>query len=221
VVSPPAVAASPTGQPPRPVPRSDPATSGFPDRDQLVQAWGDHVIGRLRPKAKALYQAGRFMGASEGRTEFGLPNEIHRTRCQELRPEVEQALSDHFGCPIGLDLVVDPGAVGHPVIPAGDRADRADPAPAPAGERSEGGGARAARVGPGQKRGARAAAKPSGRPGPEAAPIDEASPVHDDDPDGMDDLSSFDESQLGDVAVVDNSAQSRVLQAFPGAEEVT
>jgi hypothetical protein len=30
----------------------------------------------------------------------------------------------------------------------------------------------------------------------------------------------FDESQLGEVADVDNSAQARVLEAFPGAEEV-
>ncbi len=37
----------------------------------------------------------------------------------------------------------------------------------------------------------------------------------------VEDLSPFDESELGEVAVIDNSAQSRVLQAFPGAEEVT
>jgi hypothetical protein len=34
------------------------------------------------------------------------------------------------------------------------------------------------------------------------------------------DFSAFDESQLGDVADVDNSPEARVLQAFPGAEEV-
>ncbi len=36
-----------------------------------------------------------------------------------------------------------------------------------------------------------------------------------------DDLSAFDESQFGEVADVDNSAQARILQAFPGAEEVS
>ena len=36
----------------------------------------------------------------------------------------------------------------------------------------------------------------------------------------IEDLSAFDESELGEVADVDNSAESRVLQAFPGAEEV-
>jgi len=34
------------------------------------------------------------------------------------------------------------------------------------------------------------------------------------------DFSAFDESELGEVADVDNSPAARVLQAFPGAEEV-
>jgi hypothetical protein len=40
------------------------------------------------------------------------------------------------------------------------------------------------------------------------------------DPDESEALSAFEESELGEVADVDNSAQARVLQAFPGAEEV-
>ena len=39
-------------------------------------------------------------------------------------------------------------------------------------------------------------------------------------PDDLEDLSAFDESQLGEVADFDNSVESRVLKAFPGAEEV-
>ncbi len=75
-----------------------------------MQAWGDHVIGRLRPKAKALFQAGRFVGVEGERAVFGLPNEIHRNRCEEVRGEIEAALSEQFGRPVGLELVVDPGA---------------------------------------------------------------------------------------------------------------
>ncbi|HEV3282005.1 MAG TPA: DNA polymerase III subunit gamma/tau [Acidimicrobiales bacterium] len=220
---PPAVDGPPTGQPTGPASGSGSPMGGFPDRDQLVQAWGDHIIGRLRPKAKALFQAGRFMGASEGRAEFGLPNEIHRTRCEELRPEVEQALSDHFSCPVGLDLVVDPGAEGHPLTAAADRATREDRASAEESTGPDGGSARPAQAGPGGKRRTRSSAAGTGGPPRSEAPgIDDVPPVRgDDDPEGVEDLSSFDESQLGDVAVVDNSAQSRVLQAFPGAEEVT
>ena len=36
----------------------------------------------------------------------------------------------------------------------------------------------------------------------------------------VEDLSTFDEAEMGEVADVDNSAETRVLQAFPGAEEV-
>lgn len=34
------------------------------------------------------------------------------------------------------------------------------------------------------------------------------------------DFSALDESELGEVADIDNSPAARVLQAFPGAEEV-
>ena len=82
----------------------------MPTRDQLVQAWGDHIIGRLRPKAKALFQAGRFVAVEDDRAVFGLPNEIHRNRCEEVRGEIEAALADHFDRPVKLVLVVDAGA---------------------------------------------------------------------------------------------------------------
>jgi hypothetical protein len=43
---------------------------------------------------------------------------------------------------------------------------------------------------------------------------------HGDGEDGHEDPVVFDESELGAIADVDNSAETRVLQAFPGAEEV-
>jgi DNA polymerase-3 subunit gamma/tau len=147
------------------------ASRPFPSRDELVQAWGDHVIGRLRPKAKALFQAGRFVSAEGGRAQFGLPNDIHRNRCEDMRPEVEAALADQFGRPIPLVLVVD-GAPGAPVEPTDD--------------------------GP--------------EPNPPAPPV--ASDPHDDE-----DLAVFEADDL-QVAEIDNSAEARLLQAFPGAEEV-
>ena len=130
------------------VPAPPAATGPFPTRDQLVQAWGDHVIGRLRPKAKALFQAGRFVGVEGDRAVFGLPNETHRSRCEEVRGEIEAALSEQFGLPVGLDLVVDPGAEPPRTregVPTADRAaaptgrgrgsdpSAADPAAAPTG----------------------------------------------------------------------------------------
>ena len=188
----------PADQPPtaEPPPAASPATDtpspapAFPTRDQLVQAWGDHILGQLRPKAKALYQAGRFIGVEKGRAVFGLPNEIHRKRCEDIRSDVEPTLTEFFGQPIVLSLVVDGSAA--PPSPAPDP----DPAGSPSGA-SEG-------------------AAPMGRP-TVAAPAPAVSPSV---PDDTEDLSAFDEDQLGDVATEDHSAQARVLLAFPGAEEV-
>jgi hypothetical protein len=158
-----------------------------------VQAWGDHVIGGLRPKAKALFQAGRFVGVEDDKAVFGLPNEIHRTRCEEVRGEIESALSGHFGREVGLVLIVDSGT------PPG----ASDPTPPP-----DVGSSPASRPGP---------------PDPGTPPrVSTPSPDHPEGgaTDGIDDLGVFDESELGEIAQVDNSATSRVLQAFPGAEEV-
>ncbi|HUD17667.1 MAG TPA: DNA polymerase III subunit gamma/tau, partial [Acidimicrobiales bacterium] len=113
--APPPVDAAPSSPAPSPAvtpPVVDGDVAGsapFPSRDQLVQAWGDHVIGGLRPKAKALFQAGRFVGVEDDKAVFGLPNEIHRTRCEEVRGEIEAALSGHFGRQVGLVLIVDSG----------------------------------------------------------------------------------------------------------------
>ncbi len=201
--SPPPTAAVPT--PGREAPIGS-APGPFPSRDELVQAWGDHIIGRLRPKAKALFQAGRFVGVEGDRAVFGLPNEIHRTRCMEVQAEIEAALSGHFGRPVGLELVVDAGAVA-----AAGEGDRSVPDPGPGGSGappSDGSPVVRDRV-PSTGPGGRATRRP-------AQPVG----VADDGVDEAEDLSAFDEAELGEVADIDNSAEARVLQAFPGAEEI-
>ena len=178
------------------------ATVPFPTRDQLVQVWGDHIIVGLRPKAKALFQAGRFVGVEDDRAVFGLPNEIHRRRCEEIHEEIEAALSDHFGRPVGLTLVVDPGAGSW-------------------SEPEEGGSPSGAPTGAPTTRSSGPATPATGQaPAPAARPPAPA-PDHDGQPDSdpAEDLADFDETEL-EIAEVDNSAEARVLQAFPGAEEV-
>ena len=173
------------------------ATGGLPSRDELVQAWGDHVISTLRPKAKALFQAGRFVGVESDHAVYGLPNETHRTRCEDMRGEVEGALANHFGRPIPLVLITDPGsdsALDRPVPPAGSAA------PVPSSEGGAGSASRAGRA-------------PRARPGG-------ARPTTADANEEEDESVYFDESQLGDVADVGNLAEARLLEAFPGAEEV-
>ncbi len=173
-----------------------PATGGtsevpFPTRDELVTAWGDHILGRLRPKPKALFQAGRFVGVEGEEAIYGLPNDSHRKRCEEVRPDVEAVLSDHFHRPVTLKLVVDPGsAVGDAPI---------EQLP----------GARKGSTGRTPRRSASGTAT--------APPPAQESAAHDP---GTEGLEILDEVELGEVVDVDNSARARLLQAFPGAEEV-
>ncbi len=207
----------------------------FPTRDQLVQAWGDHIIGRLRPKAKALFQAGRFVGVDGDRAVFGLPNDMHRTRCEDVRGDVEAALSEHFGQPVGLTLVVDSGGAEGPAVTdatSPDSAPAAPPAPPPAAAPpappSPGPSLRGAPEGsaeaPADPPSPPSASDPTrpdspGQPGPDRQATTEAAAEVGESGE-EEDLSAFDESELGEIADIDNSAEARVLQAFPGAEEV-
>jgi DNA polymerase-3 subunit gamma/tau len=152
---PPPAAAPPSPAPP---PAGAPAApaGGLPERDVLVQAWGDHILRTLPARAKVLFAAGRFVASEDGAVLFALPNAAHRDRCAEVRPVVEEALSAHFGVAVPLRLVVD------------------SPGPAPA------------------------------RPAPSTAEL-----ADDDD---------FDPTDEGDPGPV---AEARLLEAFPGAEEVS
>jgi DNA polymerase-3 subunit gamma/tau len=210
----------------------------MPSRDELVEAWGDHVLGRLRPKAKALFQAGRFVSVEGEQAKFGLPNETHRKRCEEVRADVEAVLSEHFGRRVSLVLVVDDSSgaqttsTGRPgpggpdsFAPSSGSSGPSEPSPSmPAASPSVSSPSGA----PASRPGAGAAAAASGSRPPSAsfdrsassassASSDRSAPAQDDD---EQDFSAFDESELGEVADVDNSPAARVLQAFPGAEEV-
>ncbi len=208
---------------------SGPPPGRFPTRDELVQAWGDHVIGRLRPKAKALFQAGRFVGVEQDHAVFGLPNEIHRNRCEEVRGEIEEALSEQFGRPVGIELVVDPGAEAIRSRPEPSTADRDEP-PTSASPRPTVGAARnLSAPTPSTASDGTTDSTPAGRSLPSSGlsdgndqddPGNHHDTGHPDHGEDQGDLSVFDESQLGEIADIDNSAEARVLQAFPGAEEV-
>ena len=99
-----------------PEPQSEaPAESGLPARDDVALAWGDEILGSLSNKARTRFAGGRFLPSSGDTLRFGLPNAIHRDRCVELQPEVNEALAQHFGRKIRLELVVDDGSTDQPV----------------------------------------------------------------------------------------------------------
>ena len=98
----PPVAAAPASAPSRAR-----AAGAAPTRDDLTLAWGDVLLGKIPRSAKALYTAGRFVSFEDDRAVFALPNAPHMARCEEHRPAIERVLSEHFGRPITLQLVVD------------------------------------------------------------------------------------------------------------------
>ena len=65
------------------------------------------MLPTLKPMARALFSAGHLVGERDGAVEFGLPNETHRSRCEDFRADVEKAISAQIGAPVTLRLIVD------------------------------------------------------------------------------------------------------------------
>ncbi|MGI9624061.1 MAG: DNA polymerase III subunit gamma/tau [Acidimicrobiales bacterium] len=70
----------------------------------------DSVRASLPGRAKSRYSGGRFIAVEGNKITFGLPNAIHRDRCQECAVDVTAALGETFGVNVQLDLVVDDDA---------------------------------------------------------------------------------------------------------------
>ena len=94
--------------------------SSAPSVDQLEAAW-DEVKATLPGRAKSRFSGGRFIVAQGDGVVFGLPNAIHRDRCQECVDDVSTALSAHFGVGITVQLIVD-GDAPPPLARAADQA---------------------------------------------------------------------------------------------------
>ena len=66
---------------------------------------------------RARFRSGRVVNVEAGVVRFAVPNAIHRDRCADVKGDVEQALSAHFGQPIELEIVVDDASTP-PIDPA-------------------------------------------------------------------------------------------------------
>jgi DNA polymerase-3 subunit gamma/tau len=102
------------------------AAGDSPSRDDLTLAWADQLLPRLSQKAKSVLAAGRWVDTEQG-VALAVPNEPHRTRCEQHRTELEGALTAHFGRPIAVTFVLE-GAFAGAAPAAGKGATRADPA---------------------------------------------------------------------------------------------
>jgi len=107
--------ATPTA-PASPTPSSAPSTGSTPGLDELVRAWDDGLLASLPQKTKARFSGGRWVDTTDGTVVFGLPNAMHASRCEEVRADVEAALSARFGTALTVSLVVD-GSAPDPSAP--------------------------------------------------------------------------------------------------------
>ena len=98
---------SPTGVPPE-------SALPPPTRDELVEAWGDHVLNQLRPRVRAVFAVGRFL-ASEGATAIlALPNSAHVERARADCDEVAECARPVFRpCRCELRLVAETDVGAH------------------------------------------------------------------------------------------------------------
>jgi len=78
-----------------------------PSRDDLVAAWGDEILPKLRPKLRAIFQAGRFVESDGPNAVLALPNQAHIEHAEPLCGEVALALSRHFGRSVAIRLITD------------------------------------------------------------------------------------------------------------------
>jgi DNA polymerase-3 subunit gamma/tau len=102
--------------PTRPVAEAPAGPATVVTREELVMAWGDDLLDRLGRKARARFSAARFVAVEDGTAVMALPNEPHMRRCEDMRSELEQVLSDRFGGTVPVRLVVD-GDASAPVAP--------------------------------------------------------------------------------------------------------
>jgi DNA polymerase-3 subunit gamma/tau len=84
------------------------ANNEMPSLELLISTWESQVLPNLRPKARAIYQATRFIGIEENVVLAGLPNEAHIDHAEPLRADIEAALRTHFGTSLNIRLVVVP-----------------------------------------------------------------------------------------------------------------
>ncbi|MGF1600235.1 MAG: DNA polymerase III subunit gamma/tau [Acidimicrobiales bacterium] len=103
--------------------------------DGVRGAFSD-LLGDLSQRVRARFKGGQIIGVEGDTVRFGAPHPIHRDRCDEVKGDVEQALSARFGRPVSIVVVIDdqaapsqpePGRLAESSRPPGDEDDDIGP----------------------------------------------------------------------------------------------
>ncbi len=112
-----------------------PAPTGSPlSIDTLVAAFEAGLLDDVSQRTRVRFGSATPLSvdATSGVATFGVPNTYYVPRCDEVKGEVETALSAHFARPLTVSIVVDENPMGStPAAPTGHKDPGRTPDPGP------------------------------------------------------------------------------------------
>tara|TARA_Y100000817_G_scaffold4741_1_gene4058 strand:+ start:335 stop:1954 length:1620 start_codon:yes stop_codon:yes gene_type:complete len=117
VAAPPPPPPAPAPPPPAPAPAElsrESTLSVDPTAKPVVQdlslahvseVWQEKVLPGISAKARARFQAAKVKDVPNGRVQLELPNATHKERCEQLKGDIEKALSSHLGGDVSVELL--------------------------------------------------------------------------------------------------------------------
>ena len=117
VAAPPPPPPAPAPPPPAPAPvelNRESTLSVDPTAKPVVQdlslahvseVWQEKVLPGISAKARARFQAAKVKDVPNGRVQLELPNATHKERCEQLKGDIEKALSSHLGGDVSVELL--------------------------------------------------------------------------------------------------------------------
>ncbi|MDH4278162.1 MAG: DNA polymerase III subunit gamma/tau [Acidimicrobiia bacterium] len=93
---------------------------------EMTQAF-ETQLDDVSQRARVRFQVGTVSAVNGSTIVVAVPNSHYVSRCQEVKTEVEQALSRHFNQPLTVDVIVDTSAPSESMDPAKLESPRARP----------------------------------------------------------------------------------------------
>ncbi len=106
---------SPPNRPPTPPNNASlpgpvaPAVGRALDLESVRDGW-DALLAAMPRKAKVRFSGVGVREVRDGAVVVAFPNDVHRSRCDEFRADVERALAARFGSAVGVRFVTDEAA---------------------------------------------------------------------------------------------------------------
>jgi DNA polymerase III subunit gamma/tau len=99
--------------------------------EQAVARWSSDVVPTLKPLVRAIYSVPRVLGVRDGVLTLAVPNDTHRSKCEQFRADAETALVAVVGARVPLAFVIDATHDDEPPRGAVTASAAAPAAPAP------------------------------------------------------------------------------------------